>query len=137
MRAEGRVRILVVEDDKTSRENLAELLEAEGPYEISTAGDGATALELIASGPAVDVVITDIKMPGADGVEVLRAAKSKQPETAVIMLTGYGSLETATAAVRAGAFAYLLKPIDFDNLVALVGEAASKVRLMRENRDLT
>jgi signal transduction histidine kinase len=137
MRAEGRVRILVVEDDKTSRENLAELLEAEGPYDISTAGDGATALELIASGPAVDVVITDIKMPGADGVEVLRAAKSKQPETAVIMLTGYGSLETATAAVRAGAFAYLLKPIDFDNLVALVGEAASKVRLLRENRDLT
>ncbi len=137
MPAEGRVRILVVEDDKTSRENLAELLEAEGPYEIATAGDGATALELIASGPVADVVITDIKMPGADGVEVLRAAKSKQPETAVIMLTGYGSLETATAAVRAGAFAYLLKPIDFDNLVALVGEAASKVRLMRENRDLT
>ncbi|MFO0724303.1 MAG: response regulator [Myxococcota bacterium] len=138
MRAEQpRVRILVVEDDRTSRENLAELLEGEGPYEVSVAPDGAAALNMLQGTTPFDIVITDIKMPGADGVEVLRRAKTRREETAVIVLTGYGSLETATAAVRAGAFAYLLKPIDFDNLVALVGEAAAKVRLVRENRDLT
>lgn len=131
-----RVRILLVEDDVTGRETLAELLEAEGPYQVTRVEDGAAGIELLENREQFDVVITDIKMRRADGVQVLRAARRHSPDTAVILVTGYGSLETATAAVKEGAFAYLLKPLDFDKLARAVSEASGKVRLIRENKEL-
>jgi signal transduction histidine kinase len=127
--------ILLIEDDRTGREALAELLEVEG-YAVTAVEDGQRGLELMSGDATIDVVISDIKMPRAGGVDVLRTARALRPDVSVILVTGYGSLETATAAVRQGAFAYLMKPLDIDQLLSLVEEAARKVWLLRENKRL-
>jgi two-component system, OmpR family, response regulator len=116
-------RILLAEDDTIARMLLADVLEGAGFY-VTPAQDGETALKLLAHG-TFDVVITDIRMRNVDGIHVLEAAKRCSVPPSVILLTGFGSLETAVAALRAGAQDYLLKPVAPDDLLNHVNRAVA------------
>lgn len=121
--------ILMVEDDDRTRMALVDMLARVG-YHVVPACDGAQALDLLKE-HSFDVVITDIRLGDVDGIEVLHAARSDASPPAVILLTGYGSLETAIAALRAGAFDYLLKPCAPTALLQCVSHA-----IERRNSDL-
>lgn len=116
--------VLLVEDDATARLLLGEVLTGAG-YHVTTAQDGETALDLLAK-QRFDVVITDIRMRKVGGIQVLHAAKQYPTSPAVILLTGYGSLETALEALRAGAYDYLLKPVDPNDLLDRVEGAVQR-----------
>ncbi len=120
-----RAKVLVV-DDKENMLKLFEKILGDG-YELHTAGDGARALSMLA-GQAFDVVVTDIRMPGADGFEVLRAVKQKSPETAVVMMTAYASVQRAVEAMKEGAYDYLQKPFDPDDVSLVVARAVEEKR---------
>jgi DNA-binding NtrC family response regulator len=122
-------RVLLVEDDKTSLESITLFLERKG-YDVISARDGAEALEHLADG--ISVVVTDFAMPEVDGLELLRAAREDAPHAAVIMITGHGSEDVAVQALQAGAFHYLTKPIDPDELLSLVRQACEKYRMATE-----
>jgi two-component system response regulator AtoC len=124
-----KTRVLVVDD----KENMLKLLEkilADG-YETTTAGDGSRALALVAN-ESFDVVVTDIRMPGAGGFEVLRAVKARSPATEVVMMTGYGTIADAVQAMKMGAYDYLEKPFDPDAAALVVARAAERKRLKDE-----
>lgn len=127
-------RILVVEDEDVTRENLASVLARAG-HVVETASDGAAALSRIGEAE-YDLVVTDLKMPGADGLAVLSAARKAHPETEVIILTGYATVETALSALKAGAYDYVTKPFNLDEVRVLVQRALEKNALKRENRRL-
>jgi DNA-binding response OmpR family regulator len=114
--------ILLVEDDATARMLLADVLQGAG-YHVTTAQDGETALALLKQATTYDVVLTDIRMRDVDGIQVLEAAKDRNLAPSVLLLTGFGSLETAVAALRAGAQDYLLKPVAPDTLLSHVARA--------------
>jgi DNA-binding response OmpR family regulator len=114
-------RVLVVEDDDITRRLLASVL-ADAGYQVTQALDGTVALQLLEQ-QQFDVVVTDIRMREVDGVAVMNAARSQQMPPEVILLTGHGSLQTAVAALRAGAFNYLLKPCASTELLSNVAEA--------------
>jgi two-component system NtrC family response regulator len=127
-------RILVVDDEPLQVELVAGFLRKQG-YEVLQASDGETALETFRAEP-VDLVLTDQKMPGLSGLEVVRAARAINPEVAVIVLTAYGTIEHAVTAIKAGASDYLTKPVNLDELLHRVGQALDRRRLLRENREL-
>ncbi len=124
-----RTRVLVV-DDKENMLKLFEKILADG-YELSTAGDGSRALALVAD-ESFDVVVTDIRMPGAGGFEVLRAVKARSPSTEVVMMTGYATVADAVQAMKMGAYDYLEKPFDPDAAAMVVARAAERKRLKDE-----
>lgn len=125
-----RGKILVIEDEKNMREVLRILLEGEG-YEVMTAPDGTTGIDYIKK-DIYDLVITDIKMPGPDGFEVLRSAKEISPETLVIMITAFGTTESAVEAMKLGAYDYIHKPFKIDEIRLVVKNAIEKKRLRGE-----
>jgi two-component system response regulator PilR (NtrC family) len=110
--------ILVADDEAGIRESLAEILRDAG-YAVETAADGAAALEAIDAHDFA-VVITDLRMPGADGLTVLRRLSEVAPQTVPLVMTAHGSIESAIEALRAGAADYLLKPLAFDDVLAKV-----------------
>ena len=116
--------ILLVDDEKDFVEMLAMRLEDEGE-KVTSAFDGQTCLDMLAQEP-IDVVILDIKMPGMDGIQTLRTIKTRHPLVEVILLTGHGSTETAIEGMKLGAFDYLLKPADFDELKSILAGARQK-----------
>src|SRR5215470_3099728 len=103
-------RVLVVEDDVRVRQALIDLLTSWG-YTVKSAEDGAEGLEAIASFHPV-VVLSDLQMPGLDGLELLKAARGSSPEILFLMLTGHGSIASAVEATKLGAFNFLQKPVD-------------------------
>lgn len=113
--------ILIVEDEQVLRESLAELLADEG-YRVVQAPDGKAAYELVLREP-VDLVLSDVRMPQMDGITLLGHLQKAQPETPVIMLTAFGTVESAVAAMRAGAVDYLLKPVRFDDVLVKIRRA--------------
>ena len=120
-------RILVVDDEETAREELAEAIRDAG-LEVETAEHGRRALELSRE-MTFDVCVTDIRMPEMDGIELLKRLRQSSPKTLTIILTAYGALETALAALRTGAADYILKPVLFDDLL-------HKIRRLLAHRDL-
>jgi DNA-binding NtrC family response regulator len=104
-------------------------------YECETASDGQAALEIV-EGRGADVVVTDWKMPRMDGMELLRELRRRRPKLPVVLLTAYGNVPSAVAAMREGAFDYVTKPFDNDELRAVVARALELTRLERENRYL-
>jgi len=112
-------RILVVDDELIVRNSLKEWLDVEG-FSVDMAESGLQALELLTS-RAYPLMLLDIKMPGMDGVEVLKRAKEMRPEIQVVMMTAYATVETAVEAMKIGAREYLMKPFDPEALVAMVG----------------
>lgn len=128
-------RILVVDDEETFREVLCGFLQEEG-YDASSAPDGPTALEIIRN-QDVSVVISDIRMPGGmDGIEVLEQISQISPQTSVIMVTAYGTLDTAVEALRKGAYDYILKPPVFENIILKIKNLLEKKHLALENQSL-
>jgi DNA-binding NtrC family response regulator len=108
-------RILIVDDEQIIRESLSFVLQKEG-YEIVEASNGAAALKMHEARP-FDVVITDIEMPEMRGIELLERVRQRTPETFVMVITAFGSIETAVQALRKGAYDYILKPIEFEDLL--------------------
>jgi len=126
-------RILVVEDNATLRMALVTALR-ESWSEILALGDGAEAVELMAHVGAspFDVVLSDLGLPGADGIQVLRAALESNPRTAVVLMSASGSIESAVEAMRVGAFDFIEKPVDLDQLELQVARALAHSRLLEE-----
>ena len=122
-------RVLVV-DDKENILTLFERILADG-YAVTTSSDGSRALALIATGE-FDVVVTDIRMPGAGGFDVLEAVKARAPSTEVVMMTGYATVADAVRAMKSGAYDYLEKPFDPDAAALVVARAAERKRLRDE-----
>ena len=126
--------ILIVDDEAIARENLAHSLGKKG-YRVLTAADGTEAIERLAD-TDVGFVLTDLRMQTVDGLEVLARAKRLQPDAEVVVITGYASVETAVEAMRRGAYHYIAKPIQIDELCLIVAKALEKRRLKKEIRDL-
>lgn len=124
-------KILVAEDEEITRGNIMDTLQDEG-YEVSGAANGEEALRKLGE-KAYDVLITDIKMPGLSGTELLERTKERHPETEVIMVTGYGSIGSAVEAMRKGAYDYITKPFDLDELTMKVGKIVEQRSLKKEN----
>jgi two-component system response regulator HydG len=120
-------KLLVVDDQRNMRTTLAMMLRG-GGYEVDEAADGAQGRELGATG-AYDVVITDLRMGEFDGIDVLRATKEAQPMTEVIVMTAYGTIESAVEAMRVGAFDYIQKPFSEQELIVKVSKAFESRRL--------
>ncbi len=126
-RDERRGKILVVDDQRNMRTTLAMMLRG-GGYDVDEAGDGAQGRELGSTG-AYDIVITDLRMGELDGIDVLRAIKESQPMTEVIVMTAYGTIESAVEAMRLGAFDYIQKPFSEQELIVKVSKALESRRL--------
>jgi two-component system response regulator PilR (NtrC family) len=124
-------KILVVDDEPSMRELLAIMLRREG-FGVEVADSRATAARVLATG-AFDLVITDVKLPDGDGNEILRHLKAAAPETVVIVMTAYGSTETAVAALKLGAQDYLVKPFDVEELKIVVRKTLDSQQLQEEN----
>jgi DNA-binding NtrC family response regulator len=127
--------ILIVEDEEVLRQSLAELLTDEG-YEVHQAGDGKEAYEFILNRP-VDLIISDIRMPKMDGIELLAKLQQTAPQTPVIIITAYGTVESAVAAMRSGAHDYLLKPVNFDDVLLKVERAIEFGDMTRTRQVIT
>ncbi len=125
------VRILVVDDEMIVCESCKRILEEEG-YEVETALSGKEAFDKMKVSP-FDIVITDLKMPGIDGMEVLRTFRKEYPDLIIIMITGFSTVETAVEAMKLGAFDYIPKPFTPDEVSIVVKKAIEKKNLMLEN----
>lgn len=118
-------RIMVVDDEATARISLAEILRLEG-YQVDTAASGEEALSLLSKSGPFDLMVLDIKMPGMDGLQVTEAVREEYPSTVIILLTAFGTLETAIAAIRKGANDYLLKSSSVPEILDSVRKGLSK-----------
>ncbi len=128
--------LLIVDDDPIVAESLSELLKRQG-HAVATAHNGAEALSMIRDAATpFELVLTDINMPHADGVELLQRIHKDHPEIVIIMITGYGSIESAVNALKLGAFDYLTKPIIDDEVLTAVGKGLTQHRLLNENQQL-
>lgn len=126
--------ILVIDDEKNIRTGLAAALELDG-YEVLMAADGSEGLD-IALHNEIDLVITDLRMPGVSGEEVLRRVTTETPGIPVIVLTGHGTVENAVEAMRSGAYDFLTKPLNLDRLSLLVKRALQNRELILQHREL-
>ncbi|HEY5543659.1 MAG TPA: response regulator, partial [Candidatus Binatia bacterium] len=124
--------VLVVEDQDSARESLAELLRGEG-YEVHEAADGKAAIAFVDQ-LDLDVVLTDLTMPGADGIAVLRHIRDVSPQTLVLIMTAHASVETAVEAIRLGAQDYLVKPLIFADVLRKVQLLMAHRKLAWENQ---
>ena len=123
-------RILVVEDEQAAREALIDLL-SEAGYEVHGAGDGEEAVT-IAQEYSFNLVITDLKMPRSDGLQVLEEVKKIDPRTMVIVCTGYATVNTAVKAMKLGAYDYVTKPVKIEEMKLVVHRALEYQRLQTE-----
>src|SRR5436309_11508981 len=114
-------RVLIVEDDEVFVRPLRRALEL-GGFEVLTAGSGEEALELLKA-EDVDLVLTDQRLPGMDGVAVVRRLKAEHPEVAVVVMTAFGTIGAAVAATRLGAEDYLVKPFESDEILLVIRRA--------------
>ncbi len=128
------LQILVVDDDKRMRSVLKSLLAEEG-HAATVCADGLEAISRCGE-TAFDMVITDLMMPGASGIDVLKACRQAHPETLVVLITGFASLETAIQAIREGAYDYITKPFKMEEMKIVVRNAGEQIRLLRENQRL-
>lgn len=127
-------KILVVDDEDSVRESLSKILQRSG-YAVEKSSNGSNAIKLVKK-ENFDLVITDLKMQGLDGINVLEKVKKIKPETLVIIITGYASLETAIASIRKGAFDYLVKPFQVEALKLIVNRSIEMKRLAEKNVNL-
>jgi DNA-binding NtrC family response regulator len=128
------IKILVVDDEAAARAALAELLRDEG-YVVHTAGDGFKALGQLEEW-APDVVVTDVQMPGMSGIELMEKVRERMPAVGVVVMTAFGSVENAVAAMQAGADDYLTKPVHFPELLLILERLLESRALRQENEHL-
>ncbi len=125
-----KIKVLLVVDEAEFSQALARCLERRG-FAIGLAGNGAEALEILADDPAA-VVVSDVKMPGMDGLELLQRIRDEHPETEVILLTGQASVDDGVTGLKADAFDYLAKPVATDHLAGKPRQAAELARSRRQ-----
>ncbi|MEK6527250.1 MAG: response regulator, partial [Nitrospirota bacterium] len=123
--------ILVVDDDTVARDLLVEALRKEG-YDVEGAADGAEAIER-GRQKRFDLVLTDFRMGAVDGIAVLRDFKQRSPDTSIVLLTAFGSMEGAIEAIKQGAYDYLAKPFKKEEIKLVVQRSLEHSRLVREN----
>ena len=126
--------ILVIDDEEIIREVIGQLLQREG-YEVSTVTNGEEGLEL-AKGQSFDLVLRDLMLPGMGGMETLSEFVENYPETVVIMLTAYASIQTAVSATKKGAFDFVTKPFKNDELLLIIKNVLERQKLVQENQQL-
>ncbi len=129
---EKQSKVLVVDDDQFALRSIAKVLEGDG-YQVVTAAGGSEALDLLKQ-DSFDLVLTDLKMPGVDGLEVLRQAREIAPQAVVLIFTGYASVESAIEALREGAYDYLVKPCSADELKLKIERGLERVHLAEERQ---
>ncbi len=127
-------RILVVDDEASHRDSLRRIFERAG-YEVVVAADGTSAIEVLRS-QTLQIVLTDLVMPRMDGLELLKAARTLQPEADVLLMTAYGTVENAVAAMREGAYDFISKPIKRGEVLGCIERCLEKQALVVENRSL-
>ena len=127
-------KILIVDDERIALKNLEHVMKKEG-YDVTGTQSGQNAMKLIEENH-FDVVLTDLRMEKVDGMQILRKCRELHPDTEVIMITGYATLESAVETMKHGAFYYIAKPFKLDEVRKVVREAVEKVSLKRENRQL-
>jgi two-component system NtrC family response regulator len=130
----AKARILIAEDEKTQRDLLEGFLRKEG-FSVETASDGRQAIEKI-EGSFFDIAFLDYKMPELDGLQTLQEIRKRFPDLPVVMMTAYGTVETAVASMKEGALDYLTKPIDLDELLLIIRKVLERLSLIKENREL-
>jgi len=118
------VRIMIAEDEEIMRITVADHLRSEG-WQVDEVSGGNEALALLQK-QSYDIIVSDIRMPGMDGIETLKKIKAAYPLVEVILLTGHGSTETAVDGMKSGAFDYLMKPADFDDITAKITGACQR-----------
>jgi two-component system, NtrC family, response regulator AtoC len=126
-------KILLVEDDRNTRSGISKLLR--GKYDITVAEDGLRGINILQKNN-FDLVLTDIQMPGATGMDVLNETVKKNPSPPCILITAYGSIETAVESIKCGAYDFISKPIDIDRLEILLDRALESKELKEENKRL-
>lgn len=127
-------RILIVDDEKNTREFMARALSSQ--YEVMTAADAELAMTQLDADRSIKLLLSDIRMPGEDGMTLMRAAKAKNPNLAVILLTAFGSIDQAVAAMKDGADDFITKPVDLDQLELRIKKALKAHKLESEVEDL-
>ena len=127
------IKILVVDDEASIREMIKKGLSQMGGFNVETAQNGAEAIEKIEK-EVFDLVLTDLKMPEMDGLELLKNIKGTRPEVMVILMTAYGSIETAVEAMKMGADDYITKPFNIDHLLLRISKVQKESLLLKENR---
>jgi DNA-binding NtrC family response regulator len=127
------LRILVVDDEASVRELLRRGLSQMGKFSVEVASNGLQAIEKIEK-DIFDLVLTDLKMPEMDGIELLKALKGTRPEMIVIIMTAHGSIDTAVEAMKSGADDYITKPVDFNELLIHISKAQKESLILKENR---
>jgi DNA-binding NtrC family response regulator len=131
---ENHAKLLIVDDERIALRNLEHVMKKEG-YDVTGTQSGPNAVKLLEE-RQFDVVLTDLRMEKVDGMQILRKCRELYPDSEVIMITGYATLESAVDAMKHGAFSYIAKPFKLDEVRKVVREAAEKVGLKRENRRL-
>ena len=126
--------LLIIDDEATQREALAGYLRKRG-FQVHVADSGSAGLAVLDK-EVIDLILTDFRMPGMDGMAVLEAARQRNPDTEVVLVTAYGSVTGAVDAMREGAFHYLEKPVDLDALDVIVDRALERHHLVSENRQM-
>ncbi|MBK7391375.1 MAG: sigma-54-dependent Fis family transcriptional regulator [Bacteroidetes bacterium] len=127
-------RILVIDDEKSIRNTLKEILTYEG-FEVVEAQDGMEGLKFVEK-EKFDIILSDIKMPKIDGIEVLEKLQELSPETPVVMISGHGNIDTAVEAIRKGAFDYISKPLDLNRMLVTIRNAMDRSSLVKETKTL-
>ena len=122
-----REKILIVDDEKDTREFMARALS--GKYDVLTAADAELAMKLLTDDKSIRLMLSDIRMPGEDGITLMRAAKAAKPDLAVVLLTAFGSIDQAVEAMKDGADDFLTKPVDLDQLEHRVENALAAHRI--------
>src|SRR5687767_11102841 len=123
--------LLIVDDEQALREVVAEQLTDAG-YDVQQAGSGEQALDRLAEF-AFDILLTDLRLPGIGGLEVLQAALERYPDLIAIVITGYGTVKDAVGAIKQGAADFITKPFQLDELLHVIGSAVESRRLRNEN----
>ena len=129
-----RFRILVVDDEPAQREVVSNFLKKQG-LDVSSAENGVKALQLFRQ-DSIDLILTDQKMPHMSGLDLLQAVHAINPETPVILMTAFGSIEAAVSAIQGGATDYLTKPLNLDELLYRIRQVSDRYRIINENREL-
>ncbi len=128
------MKVLIVDDERSIRNSLGEILGDEG-YEVTVAEDGPSALAMVEK-ERFDVIFCDIKMPGMDGIEVLDKIISMGVDSAVVMISGHGDIDTAVECIKKGAFDFVQKPLDLNRILITIRNAAERTTLTKQNKAL-
>jgi YesN/AraC family two-component response regulator len=129
------IKILIVDDDKVVADVLGDLISENGERTVDVCYDGLSAIETIQKN-LYDLLIVDLVMPRVGGLDLLKYAKKVNPDIIVVIITGYASLETAIMAIKEGAYDYIRKPCNLEEIRIVVKNAIEKITLYRENKDL-